>query len=459
MKNSWHPESSIDIQYKIDVCSKALFEWGQHLTASFKNRLAECKNEMYRLRGIGDVASKLKLQATSEEYILILSQQETFWKQRAKQHWLLYSDTNSRYFHAAASSRKNRNSFNQLQDNNGSWYTWGNGLEHLIGDYFSVLFSSRGGDPTAVLNLIGPKVSSDQNSALDMPFTEDEIKRALFSMHHDKSPGPDGMNPAFFQSFWHTVGGDVARSCLYFLENCMFPPGFNDTTIVLIPKKDGPEFITDMRPIALCNVIYKVAAKTIANRLKTVLSSIIDVSQSAFIGDRMITDNILIATEVNHFLKRKRQGKTSIVALKVDLSKAYDCMEWNFLKRMMSRLGFSSKFFNLVMLCVSTIRYKIVASGDHKIGPIIPTRGLHQGDPLSQYLYVICVEGLSTLIRDCESRGTIHGCRVAQGALTISLIFFTDDSFFFFSCYRGGMHHYQRLFFLARICFWSIAQL
>lgn len=130
--------------------------------------------------------------------------------------------------------------------------------------------------------------------------------------------------------------------------------GLNYTTLILILKKDGPEFITDMRPIALANVIYKVAAKTIANRLILVLPSIIDVSQSAFIEGRLITYNILIATEVNHFLKRKRQGNTGVVALKVDMSKAYDCMEWDFLKGMMIKLSFSTNFIDLVMLCVST---------------------------------------------------------------------------------------------------------
>lgn len=97
-------------------------------------------------------------------------------------------------------------------------------------------------------------------------------------MHPDKSSGLDRMNPAFFQSFWQTIGKDMVLSCIYFLENCMFPPGLNDTIIVLIPKNDSPEYITDKRPIALCNVIYKVTEKTLANRLKKVFLDIISES-------------------------------------------------------------------------------------------------------------------------------------------------------------------------------------
>lgn len=159
-------------------------------------------------------------------------------------------------------------------------------MDLLILHSFPDLFTSREGDIAAVLNVIDSRVSVDHNNMLDMRFTKEEVTQALFSMHPDKSFGPNAMNPAFLKSFWQTVGKD--RYCLFlyffFLENCMFPLGLNDTTIVLIPKIDGPEFITDMRPITLFNVIYKVEAKTLANKLKLVLPYIISDSQSAFIG-------------------------------------------------------------------------------------------------------------------------------------------------------------------------------
>ncbi|KAL9413469.1 hypothetical protein AB3S75_042034 [Citrus x aurantiifolia] len=143
-------------------------------------------------------------------------------------------------------------------------------------------------------------------------------------MHLDKSPGPDNMNLAVYQRFWHIVGEDVILACLQFVKDCSFPVGLNDTSIVLIPKKQKLEILSDMRPIALCNVLYKILSKMLANRMKLVLDLVISYSQSAFVPGKAITDNKIISAEIMHFLKRKRQEKHGVAALKVDMSKAYD---------------------------------------------------------------------------------------------------------------------------------------
>ena len=109
---------------------------------------------------------------------------------------------------------------------------------------------------------------------------------------------------------------------------------------------------------------------------------IIGDAQSAFIEGRLITDNVLIASEVNHFMKSKRQGKVGMTTLKVNTSKAYDRMEWGYLCDVMLKLGFAMKFVDFVLLCVSTVRYYITYDG-YMIGPNILERWLRQGDPLS----------------------------------------------------------------------------
>ncbi|KAL0449514.1 UNVERIFIED_CONTAM: hypothetical protein Slati_1507800 [Sesamum latifolium] len=135
----------------------------------------------------------------------------------------------------------------------------------------------------------------------------------------------------------------------------LFPTLYH-THIVLLSKCDCPERVTDFRPISLCNVIYKIASKAIANRLKPFLGSIISESQSAFVLGCLITDNVLVAHELNFYLAHKYWGSSDHILLKLDISKAYDRVEWLFLERMLVRLDFHAKFvhFNhaMFLICV-----------------------------------------------------------------------------------------------------------
>ena len=143
-------------------------------------------------------------------------------------------------------------------------------------------------------------------------------------MHSDKSSSSDGMNPGFYQSYWDVVGRDIMMACLSYLNNNLLPEDLNTSSIFMILKKRNSEKNFDMRSIALCNALYKIVSKEIANRLKVILPSVTSKSESAFIPGRLVTDNIMIAFEVCHYLKRKRQGKVGSIALKIDMSKAYD---------------------------------------------------------------------------------------------------------------------------------------
>lgn len=169
----------------------------------------------------------------------------------------------------------------------------------------------------------------------------------------------------------------------------------------------------EFRPISLCNVIYKVISKMMTNRLKIILPHIISKNQSAFTPGRLITDNILIAFELLHSMKNTRVGKDGSMALKLDVSKAYDRLEWGFLQGIMDKMGFDSKWSSLIMECVTTVSYSVKLNGD-QCGWIKPTRGIQQGDPLSPYLFLFCAEGLSYLLKKRVQDGHISGVAASR---------------------------------------------
>jgi hypothetical protein len=163
-------------------------------------------------------------------------------------------------------------------------------------------------------------------------------------MNPDKCPGPDGYNPGFYQHFWSLCSDDIFKDCCHWLDSGQFPPMLNTTNIALIPKGNTQSTMKDWRPIALCNVLYKIIAKVLANRLKQVLPKCVSHHQSAFVPERSILDNAMVAIEVVHYMRTKTTGKAGCVALKLDISKAYDHMSWEYLRAVLERMGFSDKW-------------------------------------------------------------------------------------------------------------------
>ena len=180
------------------------------------------------------------------------------------------------------------------------------------------------------------KCSPSQNhntdaSTLTNDYSADEIKAVLFQMGPTKALGPDGMNALFYQKFWHIVGDNVTAAVLDFLNFGYMVPEINYTHIVLIPKVKSPKKMADFRPISLCNVIYKIISKVLTNRLKQILPQLISPSQSAFVPGRLIIDNVLVAYETLYTMHCRKKGKIGSLALKLDISKAYNRVEWAFL--------------------------------------------------------------------------------------------------------------------------------
>jgi hypothetical protein len=194
-------------------------------------------------------------------------------------------------------------------------------------------------------------------------------------MHPLKSLGPDGFSACFYQRTWTTIREEVCRAVLDYLNHDCFENSINETYIVLIPKKKNPSRITEYWPISLCNVLYKLIAKVLANRLKQVLEKIISPNQSAFVPGRLITDNVLVAFEALHTMDTKMKGRQGYMAMKLDMSKAYDRVKWVFLEAVMRKLGFAERWVALLMKCVKTVSHSILINSQPH-GRIIPSRGI-----------------------------------------------------------------------------------
>ena len=173
-----------------------------------------------------------------------------------------------------------------------------------------------------------------------MPFIEEEIYAALMDMNGDKAPGPDDFTVAFWQSSWELVKEEIMDLFREFYDQRSFAKSLNSTFLVLIPKKGGAKDLGDFRPISLLGSLYKILAKVLVNRLKKVLDKVVSGDQNAFVRGKQILDASLIANEVIDFWhKRNEKG----LICKLDIEKAYDSINWNFLMKVLSKMGFGSR--------------------------------------------------------------------------------------------------------------------
>lgn len=190
------------------------------------------------------------------------------------------------------------------------------------------------------------------------------------------------------------------------------PEGVNNSLVCLIPKIKKPQTMGDLHATSLCNVLVRILSK-VMTRLKACLPSIISDIQSAFIEGRLLTDNALIAFEINHYMKRRTQGNNGVACLKLDISKAYDRLEWAFIRNRLERFGFHHVRVHRIMSFICSVSYNFLHNGE-QFRYVMPGRGVRQGDPISPYICIMCTEGLSSIIRRSEEVGLIHRCRIAK---------------------------------------------
>jgi hypothetical protein len=345
-----------------------------------------------------------------------LSKQEAFWQEKARLTWHLEGDRNTKYFHRLAKIKTSTKHITSLQDGE-TIITDQNRISDHVVNFYKNLFCANVVLQDSVLaeDVIPSLVNDDTNAILTMLPSHSEIKAAVFALNKDSAPGPDGFGAFFFQNYWDIVKTDVINAVLEFFTSSWILPGFNSNIIALLPKFPEAASIDQFRPIAMANFKFKIISKILADRLASIMPNIISEEQKGFIHGRDIRDCLCIASEAANFLHNKSFGGN--LALKIDIAKAFDTLDWNFLLKVLKTFGFNDIFCNWIHVILKSAFLSISINGKSH-GYFNCTRGVRQGDPLSPLLFCLAEDVLSRSISKLVSQGSLQ---LIKGTRKVSL--------------------------------------
>ncbi|XP_074301412.1 uncharacterized protein LOC141632799 [Silene latifolia] len=415
-------------------------KWTLNKRKSWNEKWSEFDNKLeFELERVFSGHSEDGYQKWHDSYIEFNKAATLYWRQRSKMHWIKDGDAVTRFFFNSVKHRHDRNLIMGLKKADNSWTFEKQELVGIFDNHFKDIYgvndsygSFRQYQETRehLFGNIKSLLSNDQQDYFSSSFTRKEVRTAVFQLGATKSPGPDGIPALFYQKFWFHIKTEVENAVLFMLNTGNISAEFNRTAIALIPKVSSPETVDNFRPISLCNVIMKIVTKCISNRLKGVMSFLVGDYQNGFVPGRHIADNILLSHELLHHISNKRVGKRGLIAVKVDMSKAYDRLNWNFIRCTLLSMKFPATFVDLIMNCVTTVSYEVLINGSPGKS-FIPKAGIRQGDSLSSYLFALCTEVLSQLLCSAQDKKLIKGIRISRDSPPISHLLFADDSIFF----------------------------
>ena len=277
------------VKKKIVNCRIELLKWRNKFQGNSRRRIEDLKHQLEELRKGAYQDKRERSLDLKNQLKKAYEDEKVYWSQKARVSWLREGDRNTQYFHACTKGRRKRNKILNLQRGDGTWTLNEQEIGVEVEEYYLGLFTSSGAQCLEeILHGIPHSITDQMNNNLTKPVEEKEVKKALFSMHPNKAPGPDGMSPLFFQKFWTTIKKEVVNAIQTFFHTGHLLKSVNHTVITLIPKVLNPTSLKQFRPISLCNTMYKVIAKILANRLKGVLHCCICKNQSAFIPGSQI---------------------------------------------------------------------------------------------------------------------------------------------------------------------------
>ena len=324
---------------------------------------------------------------------------------KARTNWLIAGERNTSYFHLSTIVRRSANKISCVKLENGEWIYDLDQIKHYFREGFLKFYTTESllSTKDMTLEMACCRLLAHKAVGLASIPLNAEILVALKSMTPYKALGPDGLHAGFFQRHWNCVGDSVKDEVRNIFISCEMSAFLNQTLIAFIPKQKGLETISHFRPISLCNTVYKLVTKILVQRLRPHMPNLISPCQTAFVAGRRGSDNIIIAQEIIYFLN-KHKGKEEFMIVKIDLEKSYDRLEWCFIRKVLTCFGFPPNIIKLIMSCISSSSTSLLFNGE-KLPPFAPSRGIRQGDPLSPFIFLLCMEYLNTQIEDlCDSK-------------------------------------------------------
>ncbi|XP_062110644.1 uncharacterized protein LOC133822358 [Humulus lupulus] len=369
-------------------------------------------------------------QLAREQFLFCHKAYLSFLAQKAKVAWMVNGDENTHVFHASLKARRIQNRILSIKTEAGVWVDSPTDIKKAFLDYYKSLLGTtmvhRKTVSRSIMKL-GPILNAAQVHNITRGYSTQEVKAVMFGIPGLKALGPDGFSSYFYQDNWTLVGSEVTTTVLPFLNSGKLLKEINNTAITLIPKNICPDTVCDFRPISCCNVIYKVASKMICSRIWQVLPEIIAENQGGFVHGRYIAHNIMICQDLVRYYGRQSCRPSCMI--KLDLRKAYDTIEWDFIEEMLTEFQFPQEFIQLIMVCVRSPRFSLMINGSLN-GFFEAKRGLRQGDPLSPLLFVLGMEYLSRImLKVSSSPGYKFHDRCAS--LKLNHLCFADDILLF----------------------------
>ncbi|KAL0292355.1 UNVERIFIED_CONTAM: hypothetical protein Sradi_6992700 [Sesamum radiatum] len=322
----------------------------------------------------------LHLEFCCKVYRLASRLEQKMLHQRAKMAWMKDGDQCSRIFFRKVAKRRASKRVFQINTTDGRTLTSQPEVIDEFIRYYEELLGGTTRDRLIDLRYLRPWarhiLTVDEAEALIAPVSSAEIRQAIFDIDETKAPGPDGYSAGFYKAAWSVIGGEVTQAILDFFRNGRLLKQINATLISLIPKVNSPAVVAEFRPISCCNVLYKAITKILVQRMRSILDTLISPSQNAFVPGRSIGDNVLLAQEL--FSGYNQRNLPPRCALKVDLRKAYDTVEWDFLKATLTLFGFPERFIQWIAECVTTPSYSVCING--------APHGFFRGEPTESHL-------------------------------------------------------------------------